>query len=216
QDRADAERARRNVGVEEELARAEAERARRNVGVEEELARAEAERDAASQRAYEAERRAEGARTWARVAEREAREAEERAATAENWARAAAQAARARTDHHDSPPDGGDDIVDAEIVEDTPQIEAGQGGRQAADTTTIEEDAMSNDTTEAIGLDGALAWAQGAVATSTANTAAAEQVAAAMENGKVGSGPVGRAQQLMDSFAASQAIAQALVADLER
>src|SRR5690606_14753426 len=77
------------------------------------------------------------------------------------------------------------------------------------------ENGMSENN-EAIGLDGSLAFADGVVATMTANVTTTEQVVSAMENGKVGAGPVGRAHQLMEAMDAAKAQAEALKADLER
>ena len=83
-------------------------------------------------------------------------------------------------------------------------------------TSNKESSNMSNTTTEAIGLDGAIAFATGVVNTCTANVSTTETVVAAMENGRVGQAVVGRTQQLMEAMDAAKNIAEALQADLER
>ena len=175
-----------------------------------------------------------------RSAEERVRQAEDRAARAERQAQAAAEFARRAQERAEAAerdaerptttvtpdpapqadPAEEEDIVDAEIV--YPELVAAPPGGPATETVPVtvntneENSDMSNDTTEAIGLDGALAFAQGVVNTSTANVDTTETVVAAMTNGKVGEAVVGRTQQLMEAMDAVKSIAEALQADLER
>ncbi|WP_026117162.1 hypothetical protein [Nocardiopsis valliformis] len=206
---AEAERVRRQA---QEDARRWAEQARRQAADSEELAR---ERE----RARQAQERAERAERQARQAAEAARRAQERAERAE---REAARPTTTATPVPDPDPVEEEDIPDAEIV--TPELEATPASE--TDTTTEpapmpnftneESNDMSDNTTEAIGLDGAIAFAQGVVATSNANVSTTETVVAAMENGRVGASVVGRTQQLMEAMDAVKTTAEALQADLER
>lgn len=85
-------------------------------------------------------------------------------------------------------------------------------------TTTKENNDMStsNDSSEVLGLDGSIAFADGVISVSQANVTNTEQAVAAMERGDVGEGPVGRARQLMEAMDAVATIAEALKSDLER
>lgn len=176
----------------------------------------------ASERVRQAEDRARRAEETARAAAEFARRAQERADRAE---REASRPTTTVTPEPDPPPAEEEDIPDAEIV--YPELEAAPAA--GPDTTTApapkpnfttnnneESNDMSNETTEAIGLDGALAFATGVVATSQANVDTTETVVAAMTNGKVGETVIGRTQQLMEAMDAVKTIAEQLQGDLER
>src|SRR5699024_4071058 len=117
------------------------------------------------------------------------------------------------------------DISVAEIV--YPELEATPASGPDTTTTTAPQpnfttttnDEVSSDmsnTTEAIGLDGAMAFAAGVVNTCTANVATTETVVAAMQYGRVGQAVIGRTQQLMEAMDAAKNIAEGLQSDLER
>ena len=177
--------------------------------------------------------------------EQRVRQAEDRARRAEETARAAADFARRaqeRADRaqreqdrptttvtpepEDSEAEAEEDISDAEIV--YPELEATPASGPDTTTTTApqpnftttnnndEESSDMSNTTEAIGLDGAMAFAAGVVNTCTANVATTETVVAAMQNGRVGQAVIGRTQQLMEAMDAAKNIAEGLQADLER
>ncbi|MEU0493748.1 hypothetical protein ABZ249_31360 [Nocardiopsis sp. NPDC006139] len=183
----------------------------------------------AEQRVREAEERARRAQETARTAAEFAKRAQERADRAEREA-SSRPTTTVTPDPTPAPDQDEEDIVDAEIV--YPELEAAPAAGPDTTThpapkpdlqsvatggTTTEEDTqMSTTTTEAIGLDGALAFAQGVVNTSAANVSTTETVVAAMTNGKVGASVVGRTQQLMEAMDAVKTIAEQLKADLER
>ncbi|RKR98976.1 hypothetical protein DFP74_6697 [Nocardiopsis sp. Huas11] len=110
--------------------------------------------------------------------------------------------------------------------EDSPDAEIGDPETTEPDITTVpftatggtnqEDTQMSNETTEAIGLDGAKAFAKGVLETSVANINTTEAVVQAMENGRVGAAVVGYAQQLMDAMDQVKAAAEVLDAELQK
>src|SRR5699024_11918125 len=147
--------------------------------------------------------------------------------TAQTRARAPHQQHRRPTTVTPEPEDSEaeEDISDAEIV--YPELEATPASGPDTTTTTApqpnfttttndEESSDMSNTTEAIGLDGAMAFAAGVVNTCTANVATTETVVAAMQNGRVGQAVIGRTQQLMEAMDAAKNIAEGLQADLER
>lgn len=180
----------------------------------------------AEDRVRQAEDRARRAEEGMRTAAEFARRAQERADTAQREAERFTTTVTPDPDPAPAPADE-EDIPDAQIV--PPELEATPAAgpdtttapAPAPDLTTTntsnkESSTMSNTTTEAIGLDGAIAFATGVVNTCTANVATTETVVAAMENGRVGQAVVGRTQQLMEAMDAAKNIAEALQADLER
>ncbi|MFE0270464.1 hypothetical protein ACFWZ7_24795 [Nocardiopsis alba] len=197
---------------------------------------------AAAQRLRRAQERARRAEEQARQAAAFARRAQERAEQAERRERAAAGPTVTVTPEP-TPDEAGveEDIPDAEIV--YPELEAAPASADTptdtapapeADTTsqpsywglgtfdvpfdtTDEEKSMSdsaNPTNEILGLDSSLKFAEGVVAVSTENVSNTEQAVAAMENGKVGDGPVGKAKQLMEAMDAVKTLAEELHEDL--
>src|SRR5690625_3173683 len=158
--------------------------------------------------------------------EERVRQAEDRARRAEETARAAADFARRAQERADraqreqdrptttvtpEPEDSEaeEDISDAEIV--YPELEATPASGPDTTTTTApqpnfttttndEESSDMSNTTEAIGLDGAMAFAAGVVNTCTANVATTETVVAAMQNGRVGQAVIGRTRQVMEAM----------------
>ncbi|MFE3457405.1 hypothetical protein ACFXKD_07640 [Nocardiopsis aegyptia] len=179
----------------------------------------------AAERVRQAEERAERAEREVRRAAEFARRAQERADQAQREAERPTTTATPEPDPTTDPAEE-EDIPDAEIV--YPELEAAPAAGPETTTepapkpgfTTTrnneESNDMSNETTEVIGLDGALAFAEGVLETSTANMDTTEAVVAAMTNGKVGENVIGRAQQLMEAMDATKTVAEELKADLER
>jgi len=181
--------------------------------------------DTREQRVRQAEDRARRAEETARAAADFARRAQERADQAQ---REQDRPTTTVTPEPEEPQDSEaeEDISDAEIV--YPELEATPASGPDTTTTTApqpnftttnnndEESSDMSNTTEAIGLDGAMAFAAGVVNTCTANVSTTETVVAAMQNGRVGQAVIGRTQQLMEAMDAAKNIAEGLQADLER
>src|SRR5699024_2138506 len=182
--------------------------------------------DTREQRVRQAEDRARRAEETARAAADFARRAQERADQAQ---REQDRPTTTVTPEPEEPQDSEaeEDISDAEIV--YPELEATPASGPDTTTTTApqpnfttttnnnnEESSDMSTTTEAIGLDGAMAFAAGVVNTCTANVSTTETVVAAMQNGRVGQAVIGRTQQLMEAMDAAKNIAEGLQADLER